>query len=306
MPGTSVRTLLASIALLVPSFALAIDLPVNYSIDGKQIKDATAATLVTFDLYSDPACTALVHTETVALADVGGVEKVILKKVKNGSKPPKTLRLKTVLVGVTPATAHYLRVTGTGIVGVGDDCQVQASGVPGADGASGADGLACWDLNGNGTCELGTEDTDISGGCDVLDCQAAPPPVITKMMISRTQNSISFEDAAGLLHTLDLGTCSDGAVCVDPSGHIALVDALSQSGTDSTLHFNIEGSPSLTCTLYHSDDDTPRSGLYFSTDNGNGLSGIWGNSTTATFSLRREGNSAAVIDSFAGYAIVCL
>ncbi len=306
MSRTQAAALLAAITVSLPSLAAAIDLPVVYSIDGKQIKAATADTLVTFDLYSDAACTALIHTETMALADVGGIEKVILKKVKNGPKLPKILRLNAVLAGVSPGSAHYLVVTGTGIVAVGDACQVQAAGVPGADGAPGADGLACWDLDGNGACDLGTEDIDTSGSCDALDCQAPGGLAITKMMVGRTNNSVTLVDAGGVLRTLDLGTCADGAVCVDPSGHIALADATAVSGQDSTLHFNIDGSPSITCTLFHSDDDTPRSGLYFSTDNGNGYASIWGNSTTPTFSLRREGNAGSVLDNFSGYAIVCL
>ncbi|HZJ64992.1 MAG TPA: hypothetical protein VFD36_15885, partial [Kofleriaceae bacterium] len=50
------------------------------------------------------------------------------------------------------------------------------TGATGADGASGARGLHCWDLNGNGLCDMDseggfTEDTDHSGECDALDCQ---------------------------------------------------------------------------------------------------------------------------------------
>lgn len=300
MLRTPAAVLFAAITLLAPSVAPAIELPVAYWIDGKQIKDATAATPVTFDLFSDPACTALIHTETVALADTRGIEKLIFKKVKEGPKPPKALRLNAVLVGVTPAATHYLTVTGTGIVPVGEDCQVQAAGIPGPA------GLACWDLNENGTCDLGTEDVDVSGDCDALDCQGPPALTITKMIIQRTTNTVSLVDANGVAHSLDLTNCSDGTVCVDPTGHIALADATAQSNIDSTLHFNIGSSPSLTCTLFHSDDDSPRPGLYFSTDSGNGLTGIWGNSTTPTFSLRQDGNSGQVLANFAGYTIVCL
>ena len=38
-------------------------------------------------------------------------------------------------------------------------------------GLEGADGIHCWDLNGNGECDTGAEDTDTSGGCDVDDCK---------------------------------------------------------------------------------------------------------------------------------------
>ena len=38
-------------------------------------------------------------------------------------------------------------------------------------GAPGANGLSCWDLNGNGTCDVETEDKDGNGVCDSADCQ---------------------------------------------------------------------------------------------------------------------------------------
>jgi len=36
---------------------------------------------------------------------------------------------------------------------------------------AGTAGLSCWDLNGNGDCNLGTEDKNNDGICDALDCQ---------------------------------------------------------------------------------------------------------------------------------------
>jgi len=44
-------------------------------------------------------------------------------------------------------------------------------GAPGLPGRDGADGLSCWDLNGNGSCDVATEDLDGSGDCDAVDCQ---------------------------------------------------------------------------------------------------------------------------------------
>lgn len=46
-------------------------------------------------------------------------------------------------------------------------------GVTGAPGSPGADGLACWDQNANGLCDVGTEDKDNSGTCTVDDCLGA-------------------------------------------------------------------------------------------------------------------------------------
>jgi hypothetical protein len=47
-------------------------------------------------------------------------------------------------------------------------------GTPGSAGAAGSAGQACWDLNNNGTCDLGTEDTNSDGTCDVGDCIGPP------------------------------------------------------------------------------------------------------------------------------------
>ena len=47
-------------------------------------------------------------------------------------------------------------------------------GAPDEPGLAGADELACWDLDANGTCDLTTEDKNDDGECNVLDCQGAP------------------------------------------------------------------------------------------------------------------------------------
>lgn len=44
--------------------------------------------------------------------------------------------------------------------------------VAGAGGSSGSAGDDCWDLNGNGVCDIATEDVDGSGTCNALDCSA--------------------------------------------------------------------------------------------------------------------------------------
>jgi hypothetical protein len=43
-------------------------------------------------------------------------------------------------------------------------------GTMGTPGTQGAAGQACWDLDNNGTCDLGNEDTNSDGTCDVGDC----------------------------------------------------------------------------------------------------------------------------------------
>ncbi|MBT3219488.1 MAG: right-handed parallel beta-helix repeat-containing protein [Proteobacteria bacterium] len=50
-------------------------------------------------------------------------------------------------------------------------CKAGADGANGADGAAGDGGVACWDLDGNGTGDVSTEDADGDGDVDVDDCQ---------------------------------------------------------------------------------------------------------------------------------------
>lgn len=53
----------------------------------------------------------------------------------------------------------------------GEDGTDGVNGTNGSNGADGQDGVNCWDLNTNGVCDLGTEDTNNDGICSVLDCR---------------------------------------------------------------------------------------------------------------------------------------
>jgi hypothetical protein len=69
----------------------------------------------------------------VLVEDVGVLlEPVKLGKVKGGPKPPKIVRLRHTLTGVTTAAEFFLKVTGTGITPDGGDCQAQGPGGSGA------------------------------------------------------------------------------------------------------------------------------------------------------------------------------
>ena len=41
-------------------------------------------------------------------------------------------------------------------------------------GSDGTDGINCWDLNGNGVCDLASEDSNSDGDCNAADCRGAP------------------------------------------------------------------------------------------------------------------------------------
>jgi hypothetical protein len=53
-----------------------------------------------------------------------------------------------------------------------------SNGVNGVNGIDGVNGTHCWDLNTNGVCDLGTEDTNSDGICSVLDCRGTDGTVV--------------------------------------------------------------------------------------------------------------------------------
>jgi cysteine-rich repeat protein len=56
-----------------------------------------------------------------------------------------------------------------GLQSQADSLQQQIDDIP--EGPQGDPGLHCWDLNGNATCDLASEDINIDGICDANDCQ---------------------------------------------------------------------------------------------------------------------------------------
>jgi hypothetical protein len=52
----------------------------------------------------------------------------------------------------------------------GTDGATGPPGSDGVDGINGTDGIHCWDLNGNGACDLAEEDLNDDGECNVTDC----------------------------------------------------------------------------------------------------------------------------------------
>jgi len=118
-----------------------------------------------------------------------------------------------------------------------------------------------------------------------------------RMSLSRNSGSvITYNAPDGTTTTLDLG---DGTAAVS-NGYIGYVPG--SATADSTLYFNIEAAASISCTLLHSEDDLPRPGYYFATDGGNCCNSVWGNDTTSTFMLRREGEPGLnIVYTWAGF-----
>lgn len=119
-------------------------------------------------------------------------------------------------------------------------------GPPGPAGADGAHGLDCWDLNSNGTCDLGTEDADSSGTCDAADCEGPQGPCqSTKCMTiespSDSDNFLFFRTDVGLTVTgIDcLVNTSTSAVitvqeCNANGGSCAATEAAMTCGTTNS------------------------------------------------------------------------
>lgn len=111
-------------------------------------------------------------------------------------------------------------------------------------------------------------------------------------------NLISYRDPSGEQTTLDTSTCG-GGWCCNGSDTICLY---TESGVDSILAFNIQGAPSIACTLLHEEDDRPgrNRGIYFSTDAGNQSPfGTW------TGFISREGVEGVPISPTTGYRWIC-
>ncbi len=142
MPSMKILSILV---LLAPLVAQAADLPVRYTVDEKQLKNAISGTNLTFEIYSDATCTTLADSTVVTIDNVGIRERIKQFKPRSGAVQLKVVELHQTFLGVTATGNLFLKVTGTGVVPVGGACQAQAAAVAGGGGdGSGAvvkDGL---------------------------------------------------------------------------------------------------------------------------------------------------------------------
>jgi hypothetical protein len=114
-------------ALLLGGITHAEPIQVEYLVGQKAFKKgATAADPLSFELFSDEACTTSIGTADHFVGDEAihyFVDK--RQKVKDGAKLPKVVRILATIDGPTTTTAPYLMVTGPGVSPVGDACQLQ-------------------------------------------------------------------------------------------------------------------------------------------------------------------------------------
>ncbi|MGA1840570.1 MAG: proprotein convertase P-domain-containing protein [bacterium] len=133
----------------------------------------------------------------------------------------------------------------------------------------------------------------------------------TKMLVSRIQNTIFFTAADGTQHTLNIpdNTQPVGNTHIYYYPNCTENDCRSGgNNNESVLYLNIDASPSISCTLLSDEDDhtSVSKGLYWATDNGNNGIDAWGNSTTPTFKLSKDGISDGIpMGNYSSYAIIC-
>jgi hypothetical protein len=120
------RALVVAVAVMASSVAASADpLAANYMVQRKALqKGALPTSMLTFEVYSDAACTALVDSQQVAASAVL-IEQVKGLRLRGGAAPAKALRLTASLD--VDAGAPFLKVTGPGVTPVGATCQLQGA-----------------------------------------------------------------------------------------------------------------------------------------------------------------------------------
>ncbi len=126
----------------------------------------------------------------------------------------------------------------------------------------------------------------------------------TATLTGSATNIITYTNPGRPTDTLDLTGIVPGELRVSSGGLLAI--SYSDGVIDSRLYVDIDTSPRVACVLLHEEDDTARAGFYFATDGGNDVAGIWGNSTTGTFMLSREGHLGGIVPIYTQYRILCM
>ena len=80
-----------AVLLALPSLVSAADLPVRYTVQDKPLKAAIAGTSLSFQLFSDPACTnPPAYSTAVLIENVTLITKLKQFTPKNDTKLPNT------------------------------------------------------------------------------------------------------------------------------------------------------------------------------------------------------------------------
>ena len=151
MTRSIVRALALGAALGLAGAAAAEPINVEYYVSQKAFKKGTTGTdVLDFRLYEDEACSVEIGSFPIFASDPFAhffVDKN--QRLLGGRRLPKAVRIRAVIEAPLTTSAPYLRVTGHGIVPVGEACQLQgvspiaavgSQGDPGPAGPAGADG----------------------------------------------------------------------------------------------------------------------------------------------------------------------
>ena len=125
--------LLTMALLAFPVSSLAFDVSVSYDVNAKNFKQVQTGDALSFELYTDPACSDLLHSEMILAGTAAlSVEKVKAGKVKGQKpKPLSPLRLRATLAPASVDEEVFLMVGGVGITPAGLTCQPQfVTGAP--------------------------------------------------------------------------------------------------------------------------------------------------------------------------------
>jgi hypothetical protein len=126
--GSMLRALAVAAVLGLAGAAAAEPINVEYFVAQKAFKKGvTAASVLDFRLYQDADCTVEIASHPLFAGDPYAHFFIDKKQKLRGAKRlPKAIRIRAVIDAPTTLEAPYLRVSGPGIVPVGEECQLQS------------------------------------------------------------------------------------------------------------------------------------------------------------------------------------
>lgn len=220
----------AALALLffvvATTSAAAIDVPVTYTVERRDLRAAPSGTDILLELHDNAACTSLQHSEVVPVDDLLLLELKRLKPI-NGSTPPRTADLRYTLIGVPPLTRVYLRIVGPGITPVGGACQAQGNALVGPQGPPGEPGLP------GASPACGPDQKAVGPTCaDTYEASTWYIPPVQSVLIAKVRAGTATL-AELMASGVQLGTGGDdyGAACTDSGTGCTDVYAVSLPGT---------------------------------------------------------------------------
>ncbi len=115
-----------------------------------------------------------------------------------------------------------------------------STGPTGSDGSAGTDGLACWDVNGNGVGDVADEDINGDGVVDVSDCAPGSDPVAAAIDMAAAESCSVCHDGIGGDHQAIYDGYVDATAFEMTFTNLTAVETGPGTGVfDATLEFTI-------------------------------------------------------------------